>query len=332
MFNQKLFSDILSKINSTYSSMTEFGKKADLDRSYISKYINRKLTNPPSPDILKKISDASNGMVSYYELMEICGYIDLGSVFLLDDGFETNLCYWNKEDLKDIGFLKEDIEQLIYLSNNNNIKNRRKKISDILNKYSEDVLNAFYSKAIRQTNIIREQNSSLSLYEIKKRLTDLIEKNELFLNNNDILKKIGAIPLSDIDTVKIPILGTVKAGYNYLAQENIIDYISFKVDGSDKENYYGLYVTGDSMEPLFDDGDTVIVHKQDDFENGDYCVVLINGNEATVKRVYKGNTGIELKAVNPYYPPKIFTKEEIRDLPVKVIGVVEKSIRNFKKK
>lgn len=85
------------------------------------------------------------------------------------------------------------------------------------------------------------------------------------------------------------------------------------------------------MEPLFDDGDIVIVHKQDDFENGDNCVVLINGEEATVKKVYKGTTGIELKAVNPYYPPKIFTKEEIKDLPVRVIGVVEKSIRNFKK-
>lgn len=85
------------------------------------------------------------------------------------------------------------------------------------------------------------------------------------------------------------------------------------------------------MEPLFDDGDTVIVHKQDDFENGDNCVVLINGEEATVKKVYKGNTGLELKAINPYYPPRIFTKEEIKTLPVKVIGVVEKSIRNFKK-
>ena len=151
-------------------------------------------------------------------------------------------------------------------------------------------------------------------------------------NTDDMLKEIGAIPLSETDTVKIPILGTVKAGYNYLAQENIIDYISFKVDGSDKENYYGLYVTGDSMEPLFDEGDTVIVHRQDDFENGDYCVVLINGDEATVKQVYKGDNGIMLKANNPYYPPRIFTKEEIRDLPVKVIGVVEKSIRNFKKK
>ena len=182
------------------------------------------------------------------------------------------------------------------------------------------------------------------LYEAKQKnifkLANVLNVSEAWLmgldvpmekNTDDLIKKIGGIPLSEIETTPIPILGTVKAGYDYLAQENIIDYIPFKVNGSDKENYYALNVVGDSMEPLFDDGDTVIVHRQDDFENGDNCVVLINGNEATVKKVYKGSNGIELKAVNPYYPPKIFTKEEIRDLPVKVIGIVEKSIRNFKK-
>lgn len=168
--------------------------------------------------------------------------------------------------------------------------------------------------------------SYIDLYE-KAGYIDLIENEK-----KDLLEKIGAIPLSDMETIKIPVLGTVKAGYDYLAQENIIDYITFKVNGSDKENYYALNVVGDSMEPLFDDGDTVIVHKQEDFENGDYCVILINGNEATVKRVYKGTSGIELKAINPYYPPKIFTDDEIRDLPVEIIGIVEKSIRNFKKK
>lgn len=166
----------------------------------------------------------------------------------------------------------------------------------------------------------------IDLYE-KAGYIDLIEDEK-----KDMLKKIGAIPLSEIETTKIPVLGKVKAGYNYLAQENIIEYIYFNIDGSDKENYYALYVTGDSMEPLFDDGDIVIVHKQDDFNNGDNCVILINGDEATIKKVYKGTTGIKLQAVNPYYPPRIFTEEEIRDLPVKVIGVVEKSIRNFKKK
>lgn len=86
------------------------------------------------------------------------------------------------------------------------------------------------------------------------------------------------------------------------------------------------------MEPLFDDGDTVIVHKQEDFENGDNCVVLINGDEATVKKVYKGDNGIELKAINPYYPLRTFNEDEIKKYKVKIIGVVEKSIRNFKKK
>lgn len=166
----------------------------------------------------------------------------------------------------------------------------------------------------------------LDLY-VKAGYADLAEYEK-----NKMLKKIGAIPISDIDVTNIPLLGTVKAGYDYLAQENVIDYISFKVDGTDKENYYALNVVGDSMTPLFDDGDTVIVHKQDDFENGDNCVVLINGEEATIKKVYKDNTGIELKAVNPYYPPRVFSKEDIKDLPVKIIGVVEKSIRNFKSK
>ncbi len=166
----------------------------------------------------------------------------------------------------------------------------------------------------------------IDLYE-KAGYIDLIEDEK-----NTMLKKIGAIPLSNIETIKIPVLGTVKAGYDYLAQENIIDYIAFNVDGTDKENYYALNIFGDSMTPLFDDGDTVIVHKQEEFKNGDNCVVLINGNEATIKKVYKGNNGIELKAVNPYYPPRIYSEEDIKKLPIRVIGVVEKSIRNFKRK
>ena len=67
----------------------------------------------------------------------------------------------------------------------------------------------------------------------------------------------------------------------------------------------------------------------------DYYEVLgvdKNADEATIKKVYKGNTGIELKAVNPYYPPRIYSEEDIKELPIQIIGVVEKSIRNFNKK
>lgn len=129
----------------------------------------------------------------------------------------------------------------------------------------------------------------------------------------------------------LPVLGTVKAGYNYLAEQNIIDYINPYMDMSEPENYFGLLVKGDSMSPKFDDGDYVIVHKTDGcFESGKICVVLINGDEATIKKVVKTEEGIELYAFNPYYPAKKYTFDEIKTLEIKIIGVVENQIRNWK--
>lgn len=195
------------------------------------------------------------------------------------------------------------------------------------------------------------------------RLKELREKKELF--QSDVAKFLGistpaysyyeankrnmptetAIRLSKffnvsvdyllgVDTTNkrlLPVLGTVKAGYNYLAQENVIDYIDPSMNITDPENYFGLVVKGDSMAPLFDEGDYLIVHKLDgEFSTNDIGIVLINGDEATVKKVVKTDTGIELHAFNPYYPAKKFTYEEMEKLPVKVIGVVVRQIRNWK--
>lgn len=195
------------------------------------------------------------------------------------------------------------------------------------------------------------------------RLKELREKKELF--QSDVAKFLGistpaysyyeankrnmptetAIKLSKffnvsvdyllgVDTTNkrlLPVLGTVKAGYNYLAQENVIDYIDPSMNITDPENYFGLVVKGDSMAPLFDEGDYLIVHKNDgEFDSNDICIVLIDGEEATVKKVVKTNDGIELHACNPYYPVKKFNAEEIKNLPVNVIGTVIRLIRNFK--
>ncbi len=129
----------------------------------------------------------------------------------------------------------------------------------------------------------------------------------------------------------LPVLGVVKAGYDYLANENIIDYIDPHMTFADPENYFGLKVKGDSMSPLFDEGDYIIIHKQDgDFSSNDICVVLINGEEGTVKKVVKTEEGIELHAFNPYYPVKKFTYKEMQELPIRIMGVVVRQIRNWK--
>lgn len=129
----------------------------------------------------------------------------------------------------------------------------------------------------------------------------------------------------------IPILGIVKAGYNYLAEENMIDYIYATSDMHDIENYFGLIVKGESMDPLFAEGDYVVVHKQDgEYKTNDVCVVLIDGEEATIKKIVKTDGGIELHAFNPYFPIRKFTSKEVADLPVIILGKVVKQIRNWK--
>ena len=123
----------------------------------------------------------------------------------------------------------------------------------------------------------------------------------------------------------IPILGTVKAGYDWLAEENVVDYVTLKENIPNIKEYYALKITGDSMLPLLSEGDLVIVHDQDDVESGQTAVILINGEEATVKKVVKTNEGIELHSMNPYYPVKKFTYEDMKIIPVKIIGRVKEA-------
>lgn len=160
------------------------------------------------------------------------------------------------------------------------------------------------------------------LYEAKQKsifkLANVLNVSEAWLMGLDV--PMESIPIN-VEKIKIPMLGTVKAGYDYLAQENVIGYESIN-HVSDPENYYALQITGDSMEPLFSDGDIAIVHKQDDFESGNTCIILVNGDEATVKKVIKYDDGIELVAINPYYPKRCFTKDDMNEIPVKIIGKV----------
>ena len=83
------------------------------------------------------------------------------------------------------------------------------------------------------------------------------------------------------------------------------------------------------MEPLLQRGDVVIVRRQDDVESGDVAIVAIDGEDATCKRVQKTEAGVMLVSVNPNYPPRFFTNEEILSLPVTVIGRVVESRRTF---
>ena len=124
--------------------------------------------------------------------------------------------------------------------------------------------------------------------------------------------------------------GIVKAGYDYLAQENWIGTIDVETSlVGDGSNFFCLKVKGDSMSPLIIEDDIVVVKKQDDFENNDIVVAIINGDEATIKKGKKNENSILLQPFNTNYEPLIFTKEEMKTIPVTIVGIVKQLKREF---
>lgn len=123
-------------------------------------------------------------------------------------------------------------------------------------------------------------------------------------------------------TVKIPILGKVPAGVPIEAIEDIIGYEEIPASMlRDGNNYFSLKIDGDSMYPDYKTGDIIIIRQQNDCNSGDDCVVMVNGDDATFKRVVKQEKSIILKPLNNEYEPYYFDEYEIMTKPVKIIGV-----------
>lgn len=120
----------------------------------------------------------------------------------------------------------------------------------------------------------------------------------------------------------IPVLGKVAAGTPIEAVEDILDYEEIDAKTAASGEHFALQIKGQSMEPRIKDGDVVIVRKQDGCDSGDVAVVLVNGDEATVKRIKKEPAGIMLIPSNPSYEPKFYSNDEILSLPVRIIGKV----------
>lgn len=143
-------------------------------------------------------------------------------------------------------------------------------------------------------------------------------------NDIDVTKLSNYVELLP-ENKKIPIIGSVKCGPNGLAFEYLEGYILVG------ENYTGDIIAfrcrGDSMKDMgIGDGDIAIVRKQEDVECGELAVVVINGDEGTLKRVRKFDSGIVLEAANPDYPPRIFTGENLQLIHIvgKVLEVRKK--------
>ena len=122
--------------------------------------------------------------------------------------------------------------------------------------------------------------------------------------------------------LQIPVLGNVAAGIPISAVEDILDYEEIPLSWKSQGEFFGLRIKGDSMEPRMESGDVVIVKQQSDANSGDTVIVLVNGDDATCKKLQKTDNGIMLVSTNPKYPPMFYSDEDIQTKPVVILGKV----------
>lgn len=186
-------------------------------------------------------------------------------------------------------------------------------------------------KGLGQTELASLVNiSKQSLYKYENNIITNIPSDKIEM----IAKKLDTTPailmgwesnVSALPNDKIfmrPLYNSVAAGIGAVADNTILTYIpTFISNSMEKDMYIWVNVQGDSMSPLIDDGSKILIKKQESVDSGQIAVVLIDGEEAVVKKVEYGADYVTLISVNPYYPPRRFEGKEV--LRLRVVGLVK---------
>lgn len=196
----------------------------------------------------------------------------------------------------------------------------QQELGDIVHKSSQVISNweRGYTTTINQDDIV---NISVALNVPVEKLLDDIP---LILGNSPFNHQtLAPLPTED---KRVPIIGTVRCGPGGFAYEYLDGFVM--VDSDMTGDIRAFHCKGDSMVGLgIFDGDIAIVRIQDEIENGEIAVVVINGDEGTLKRVRKHDGMIILEAANPSYPPRIFNGEEANS--IHIVGKVLETRRKY---
>lgn len=347
MFDKKKFSYILQKITDTYTSISDFSEKSEVNRTYLSKYINMKLDNPPTPKILMKIAINSNDVVSYDNLMNICGYITNGDNLENTKNAEKTLSYDSL--VKNISL---NNNEKIFLNNIYAEYLELRKKGNSINDIEKNILKKIQSLPSEQYNI-QNMKQAFKLYilsDVSKRIINRTYNTKAEIDSRinyfNYIKQLEILE-SDFpetkqkDTVSdninnnylfnIPVLGKIAAGQPLLAEEYLEGYLPVdpNIYGmTTPDDYFYLKVSGESMNLKIHNGDYALIHKQDYADDGDIIVAIVNeDDEATLKR-YKhiNESTIALEPMSTFPMETIYI--DLKDTNFKIIG---KAIGKFGK-
>ena len=166
-----------------------------------------------------------------------------------------------------------------------------------------------------------ENGRSIPKDDIKYKLCDLFNCTMDYIMGKEDFNNAMVKQKDYSKVVTVNVYGTIPAGIPLEMIEDIIDTEELSGDSikGDKK-FFALKIKGSSMEPEYHNNDIVIFEKIDDCESGEDCVVMVNGYEGTFKRVIKEKSGITLKPLNSQFAPMHFTNEQIKNLPIRILG------------
>jgi repressor LexA len=129
---------------------------------------------------------------------------------------------------------------------------------------------------------------------------------------------------NDDRAVSVSVMGRIAAGTPIEALQEEVNQISVPIEMMRSGEHYALEVHGDSMiDAGIFDGDTAIIQSGATAENGEIIVALVEGHEATLKRLRRKGEMIALEAANPAYETRIFRADQVR-VQGRLVGLMRK--------
>lgn len=141
-------------------------------------------------------------------------------------------------------------------------------------------------------------------------------------------------PIIATETVTFPVIGEIAAGYNEIALEDFsgetVEIPTPYLKGRKQSDFFVLSIHGDSMYPLYMDGDKVLILRQTTLNrSGEIGAVLYDGDMATIKKVeyVQGEDWMKLIPINPEYQPKVIENSDLETC--RVLGIPKLLIREI---
>ena len=195
-------------------------------------------------------------------------------------------------------------------------------MKDSLNLKSKSGIHRLIS-ALEERGFLRRLAHKARALEVVK-LPENASANDIFNTFTPSVIK-GGLDTNPSTASEISVLGSIAAGTPIEAIQQEVDRVALPESLENNGEHYGLKVKGDSMiEAGINDGDTVIVKKTNNIDSGQIAVVLIDDQEATLKRIRKKGNTIALEAANRNFGTKIYAASRI-----KIQGKLVSLYRNF---